>query len=71
MRHEQRINVAGHAGSVISQCHGRPADDEDVGHYASPDEPVAEGSERLLDLPAVEEDARRLGHAASRSAAER
>jgi hypothetical protein len=71
VRHEQRIDVAGDAGGVISQCHRRPADDEDVGDYAALHKPIAEGGERPLDLRPVEENTPRFGHAASRSAAER
>ena len=61
----------GSRGSAVSQCHGPPADDEDAGDRASPHEPVSAGGECLFDLRAVEEDAPGLGHAASRSAAER
>lgn len=71
MRHEQRIDVAGHAGGIVSQCHRRPAEDEDVGDHAAPYKPIAEGGERPFDLRSVEEDTPRFGHAASRSAAER
>jgi hypothetical protein len=48
VRYEQRIDVAGHAGGVVGQRHGRPADDEDVGDHSAPDQSLAQGSERLL-----------------------
>jgi hypothetical protein len=43
----------GYAGSVVRQCHGRPADDEDVGDYAPPDELVTERSERPFKRAAL------------------
>jgi hypothetical protein len=45
-------------------CHRRPADDEDVGGYAAPHKPIAEGSERPFDLRLVKKDTARFGHAA-------
>jgi len=68
---EQRIHVAGDAGGVVGQCHCRPANDEDIGDRATPDQSLAKGCEGSLKLYAVEKDAPRLGHAASRSVAER
>ena len=71
MRHEQRIDVARHAGGIIGQRHGRAAYHEHVGDHAPLDQALAKGGERPLELYPIEEDALRLGHAASRSAADR
>ncbi len=71
MRHEQRIDVARHAGGIVGQRHCRAAHDEHVGDHTPPDQALPKGGERPLKLYPVEEDALRLGHAASRSAADR
>jgi hypothetical protein len=47
------------------------ADHEHVSDYTPPDQAFAESGERSFKLRPVEEDASRLGHAASRSAADR
>ena len=71
MRHEQRVDVTRHAGGIVGQRHCRTAYHEHVGDHAPPDQALAEGGERPLELYPVEEDTPRLGHAASRSAADK
>jgi hypothetical protein len=71
VRREQRVDVTRHASGIVGQSHCRTAYHEHVGDQAPPDQALAEGSERPLELYPVEEDASRLGHAASRSAADR
>src|SRR5580692_3234746 len=71
MRNEQGVDVTGHAGGVIGERHGCPADDEHVGDYAPAHQAIPQGSERSFELFSVEQDAPWVGHAASRSAAAR
>ncbi len=71
MRLEQRINVAGDAGSVVGQGHRGPAHDEDVRHNASSDQALTQGSEGPFQLRAAEEDTVGFAHAASKSLPDR
>ena len=71
MRHEQRVDVTRHAGGIVGQRHCRTTYHEHVGDHTPPDQALTEGSECPLELYPVEEDALRLGHAASRSAADK
>jgi hypothetical protein len=71
VRHEQRVDVTRHASGIVGQSHCRTAYHEHVGDQAPPDQALAEGSERPLELYPVEEDTPGLGHAASRSAADK
>jgi len=48
VRLEQRIDVTGHAGGVVGQCHCRPADDEDVGDHPAPEQSFAKSCESPL-----------------------
>lgn len=48
MRHEQRINVPGHASGVIGKGHRCAADDEHICNHTTPDQSVTQGSERPL-----------------------
>jgi hypothetical protein len=66
---EGGIDITGHPVGVVGQGHGGTADDEEVGNYATPHEPVPQGGERCLQLGAAEETV--VTHAASRSRAER
>jgi hypothetical protein len=71
VRDEQRVDIARHAGGIAGRRHCRAAYHEDAGDHAPPDQALAEGGERPLELYPVEEDAPGLGHAASRSAADK
>jgi len=72
------FHVAGPAGTrEVTEHEARqdpartPAGITGSGDHAPPDHALAEGGERPLELYPVEEDAPRLGHAASRSAADK
>ena len=69
MRLEHRIDIAGDAGSVVSQGHSGAAHDEYVRHDASADEALAQRGECPFKLCPAEEDIVGLAHAASRSLA--
>jgi hypothetical protein len=63
--------VASMLSHSMNRASRRIAYHEHVGDHAPPDQALAEGSERPLELYPVEEDTPRLGHAASRSAADK
>ena len=71
MRHEPRVDVAGHAVGIVGQGHRGAAHDEDVRDDASAGKPFAEGGEGPFEFGPAEKDIARIGHAASRSRADR
>src|SRR5580704_11266127 len=70
MRLEHRIDIAGDAGSVVSQGHSGAAHDEYVCHDAPANEALAQRGERPFKLGPAKEDTVSLAHAASRSLAD-
>jgi hypothetical protein len=71
MRHEQRVDIAGHTSGVVGESHRCSADDEHIGDHASAHQAIAEVSERPFELRSVKQDVPGFSHAASRSAAAR
>jgi hypothetical protein len=71
VRHEHGIDVAGYAGGVVGQGHGGAAHDEHISHDPSAGEALTQGGEGLFQFRPAQEDIVGLGHAASRSLAER
>jgi len=68
---EHRIDITSHARSIISQSHGGAADDEYVSDDAPADQALPERGKSPLDLCPAKQNVIRLGHAASRSLADR
>jgi hypothetical protein len=68
---EHRIDITSHARSIVSQSHGGAADDEYVCDDAPADQALPERGESPLDLGPAKQNVIRLGHAASRSLADR
>jgi len=64
MRLEQRIDVAGDAGSVVSQGHSGAAHDEYVCHDAPANEALAQRGKCPFKLCPAKEDTVGLAHAA-------
>ncbi|MFG1998601.1 hypothetical protein ACGFNU_05575 [Spirillospora sp. NPDC048911] len=48
--HEESVDVPGDSDSVVSQSHGGPADDEQVGDNSAADEPFTQNGERAFQL---------------------
>jgi hypothetical protein len=71
MRLEHRIDIAGDAGSVVSQGHSGAAHDEYVCHDASANEALTQRGECPFKLCPAKEDTVSLAHAASRSLADK
>lgn len=71
MRDEPRVNVPGCPGGVIGQGHRGTACHEHVRDDASAGEPLAQGGEGPFELGPAKKDITRIGHAASRSRADR
>ena len=69
MRLEHRIDIAGDAGSVVSQGHSGAAHDEYVCHHAPANEALTQRGECLFKFRPAEEDTVGIAHAASRSLA--
>ena len=68
---EHRIDITSHACGIVSQSHGGAADDEYVCDDARRTQALPERGESPLDLGPAKQNVIRLGHAASRSLADR
>ncbi len=71
MGQEPGIDIAGDAGGVVGQGHGRAAHDEHIGDDAPAGQALTQGGEGPLQVRPAEEDIVSLTHAASRSRADR
>ena len=71
VRHEGCVDVTGHAGGVVGQGHGGAADYEDVRDDTPAGQALAQSGEGAFHLGPAEEDVVSVGHAASRSWADR
>ena len=71
VRHERGVHITGDARGVVSQGHGGTADNEHVRDNASAGQALAEGSESPFHLGTAQKDIVGLGHAASRSLADK
>jgi hypothetical protein len=71
VRQEPRIDIAGDAGGVVSQCHGSTAHNEHISDNAPAGKALTQGGKGTLKFRPAEEDIISLTHAASRSLADR
>jgi hypothetical protein len=71
VRQEPGVDIAGDAGGVVGQCHGRTAHDEHVGDDAPAGQALTQGGESPFEVRPAEEDVVGFTHAASRSRADR
>ena len=69
VRHEPRIDIAGHAVGVVSEGHRGAANDENVSDDTSPGQALPQSSESALKFCPAKENIVSLAHAASRSRA--
>jgi hypothetical protein len=54
VRHEERVDIAGHTGGVAGKGHCCSADDKYIGDHASAHQALAEVGERPFELCSVE-----------------
>jgi hypothetical protein len=71
VRHEPGIDITGDACGVVSQSHGSTADNEHVRNDAPARQTIAEGGESPFQLGPSQKDVAGLGHAASKSLADK
>ena len=71
MRHEPRVNVAGHPRGVIGQGHRGTTHNEHIRYNTPAGKPLAEGRKGPFEVSPAEKDIARIAHAASRSRPDR